>query len=90
MKVAAALILTALSAFGVHAPAAPATTYHTVTIGSCRASGDFATCVSDGNASRSPLIIRVHVAAVRNQSVSGAWTDVCTKGMGAGSKSGNL
>jgi len=46
--------------------------------------------VAGGNARRHPLIIRVHVAAIPNQRVSGAWTAVCSKGLGAGSKSGQV
>jgi hypothetical protein len=58
-------------------------------VASKRASGDFAIALAAGNASH-PLVIAVRVFAVPNQSVSGNWTMVCSKGLGAGSKSGRF
>jgi hypothetical protein len=61
-------------------------TYHA---GSCRASGDFATCVTSGTA-KLPVSIRVHVSASRKQQVLVSWDMVCSKGLGAGAKSGQF
>ena len=58
-------------------------------IGSQRASGDYAVAIAAGNANH-PNAVAVRVFARPNQRVSGAWTDVCSKGFGAGSKHGNL
>lgn len=57
--------------------------------GSCTARGDFATCVASGNSTR-PFRIRVHVHARPDQHVTVAWTDTCSKGLGAGSRSGSF
>jgi hypothetical protein len=57
--------------------------------GSCYAAGAFATCVAGGTANR-PVSIHLHVRAEPNQHVSGAWDSVCSKGLGAGSKSGTF
>jgi hypothetical protein len=57
--------------------------------GSCTAQGDFATCVASGNTTF-PVRIRVHVHARPNQHVLVAWETVCSKGTGAGSKSGQF
>jgi hypothetical protein len=64
----------------------PATVRH---LGSCRSSGDFATCVTSGSVNH-PSSIHVHVSATPAQNVSGAWSIVCTRGSGAGSKSGSF
>jgi len=58
-------------------------------LGGCRAQGDFAICSASGNV-RHPHSIFVHVIARPGQNVSGAWTVVCSKGSGAGSKSGKF
>jgi len=58
-------------------------------IASKRASGDFAVVVAGGSANH-PRAMAVRVLATPNQRVSGSWTDVCGKDLGAGSKSGNL
>jgi hypothetical protein len=84
-------VVTALGAAAVPAASAsvhvrPATVRH---IGSCRSHGDFAICVTSGSV-RHPRSIHVHVSATPAQNVSGAWSVVCSKGLGAGSKSGNF
>lgn len=58
-------------------------------VGSCRANGDFAICVASGSVNR-PKALYVHVSSVPSQRVSGAWDVVCSKGLGAGSKSGSF
>ncbi len=57
--------------------------------GSCTASGQYAICVASGNAWH-PRRIRVHVHAAPDQHVSVAWDMVCSKGSGAGSRSGSF
>jgi hypothetical protein len=77
------------------APAAPsraAAVQHAARIhhaGSCTAQGDFATCDAAGNSIR-PIRIRVHVHARPDQHVFVAWTDTCSRGTGAGSRSGSF
>lgn len=84
---AAASILTAGAAGASVTPAiASSAVYHA---GSCTASGDFATCVASGSAWH-PRRIRVHVHASPDQHVFVAWDMVCTKGTGAGSRSGSF
>lgn len=61
-----------------------------IRIGSCRAHGQFATCVASGNARHHPVTIVLHVRATPTQSVSGAWSMTCAKGFGAGSSSGHF
>ena len=58
-------------------------------IGRCRARGDFAICVADGSVDN-PSRMWVKVKALPNQSVSGSWTVVCSRGSGAGSRDGNF
>lgn len=58
-------------------------------IGRASASGDFAVALASGRATK-PKGIVVTVAARPNQRVRGNWTMVCSKGFGAGSKSGNF
>ncbi len=72
-------------AIGV-APAATAAVYKR--IGSASASGDFAIALASGTAKR-PLGVYVSTVATPRQSVSVNWTMVCSKGFGAGSKSGS-
>jgi hypothetical protein len=66
--------------------AAPATVRH---LGGCRARGDFAICVAGGSVNH-PSSIHVHVTANPAQRVTGSWSVVCSRGFGAGSKSGNF
>lgn len=73
----------------VTGPTRTAGTYSVVRIGSCRARGDFAVCIASGNVNH-PASIHVHVVARPGQRVSGSWTMVCSKGNGAGGKSGNF
>ena len=68
-------------------PASAAVTHHA---GSCRISGDFATCVASGNATGGIKNIYAHVSASPNQSVDVSWSMVCVKGSGAASKSGSF
>lgn len=58
-------------------------------IGSASASGDFATTIASGTAKR-PIAIYVAVFATPRQKVDVNWTLVCSKGLGAGSKSGHF
>ena len=83
---AASSVALAAGSMAMAVPASAATVHQ---IGSCTARGDFATCVASGNARHHPLKIVLHVRATPTQSVSGSWSMVCTKGTGAGSKSGN-
>ena|SRR5215218_491749 len=53
------------------------------------ASGDYAVAVAAGSTD-GPKAIYVRVTSQPAQSVSGAWTVVCSKGSGAGSKSGEI
>lgn len=69
------------------ATAAQASTWYGA--GSCTAWGQYATCVAGGNAYR-PYTIRVRVETHRSQWLRVYWTDVCSKGSGAGSKSGSF
>jgi hypothetical protein len=64
----------------------PAADHHA---GSCTASGQYAICVASGNATR-PHRIRVHVHAAPNQHVLVSWETVCSRGLGAGSRSGQF
>lgn len=66
---------------------ASATPFHFIK--GCRAQGDYAICTASGSVNH-PHSITVHVIARPGQHVSGAWSVVCTKGTGAGSKSGNF
>ena len=68
-------------------PASAAVTHHA---GSCRISGDFATCVASGNATGGIKNIYAHVSASPNQSVAVAWSMTCVKGSGAASSSGHF
>ena len=69
------------------ATAAQASTWHGA--GTCTAQGQYATCVASGNASR-PTGIAIYVDTGVHQSVKVYWTVVCTKGTGAGSRSGHF
>jgi hypothetical protein len=71
-------------------PASASSRRHPIRIASCRARGDFATCVAAGNARHHPLRIVLHVRSNPRQSVSGAWAMTCTKGTGAGGTHGQF
>jgi hypothetical protein len=58
-------------------------------IGRASASGDYATAVASGSV-ENPSSIRVRVIASRRQGISVYWSVVCSKGFGAGSKSGQF
>jgi hypothetical protein len=58
-------------------------------IGKASASGDYAIAIASGNAKR-PTAIYARVTSRPAQSVSAHWTLVCSKGFGAGSKSGSF
>ena len=58
-------------------------------IGSASASGDYAIALASGTA-ENPGTINVRVTASPRQRVSVSWTMVCSKGLGAGSKSGQF
>ena len=59
-------------------------------LGSCRAQGDYATCVASGSVNN-PQSIHVYVSAGPAQKViNGNWDVVCSEGTGAGSKSGSF
>jgi hypothetical protein len=77
------------SASPAHGRAASAARYTVVRFGHCSARGDFAICVASGNINH-PNEIFVHIQASPNQSISGSWSMVCSKGSGAGSKSGKI
>jgi hypothetical protein len=57
--------------------------------GSCSASGDYATCVADGTATR-PRYVYVHVTSDPAQQVQVYWSMVCTRNAGAGGSSGSF
>jgi hypothetical protein len=99
-NIARALMLTAglgaMVALAVPASASPAhgrtasvARYRTVYFGKCTARGDFAICTASGSVNH-PSAIYAHVHATPNQSISGAWSMTCTKGTGAGGKSGSI
>lgn len=69
------------------ATAAQASTWHGA--GTCTAQGQYATCVASGNAYR-PSGIAIYVDTGVHQSITVYWTVVCTKGTGAGSRSGHF
>jgi hypothetical protein len=58
-------------------------------IGRKSASGDFAIALASGRASK-PTAVYMRVLARPNQGVDANWTLVCSKGTGAGSKSGRF
>jgi hypothetical protein len=58
-------------------------------IGRKSASGDFAIALASGRATR-PTALYMRILARPNQGVSAHWTVVCSKGLGAGSKSGSF
>jgi hypothetical protein len=70
-------------------PAVAAPTAKANTFASCRAQGDFAICIASGNTLR-PVTITVHVSVSPRQGVAVDWNLVCSKGTGAGGKSGKF
>jgi len=67
------------------ASASAARVYHA---GSCHADGEYAVCVASGTA-YDPTTIHIHVkSSHKGQHVYVAWSVVCVKGTGAGSRSG--
>src|SRR5262249_13168660 len=82
--------LGAILAVAVPASASQATASNkTIRLGSCRSSGQFATCLASGGVNH-PIRIKVHVQASPNQRFDGDWSMVCTKGSRAGSTSGTV
>ena len=82
LPVAAGLLLTA-------ATASAATASRAYRVASCTAEGDYAICDAAGNAT-APRDIYVHVTSTPDQSAFVTWDVVCSKGLGAGSKSGQF
>jgi hypothetical protein len=60
--------------------------YHS---GSCTGRGQYATCVAGGNENR-PLKIYVNARSHPDQRITVYWSDVCGKGLGAGTRSGHF
>lgn len=58
-------------------------------IGRGSSSGDFATVIASGTAKR-PSVLYARITSRPRQRVTGNWTMVCSKGFGAGSKSGSF
>ncbi len=79
------ITITALLVVALAVPAS-ATTYKK--IGQKSASGDFAIAIASGTA-KHPKGVYVAVFATPKQKVSVNWTLICSKGLGAGSKSGD-
>jgi hypothetical protein len=93
-RIAAALLaiapLLALTA-GNASASASARVLHRHVLSHCTARGDFAICVTGGTTGPDPTNIRVHVLTRHpGQSVLVSWDDVCGKGFGAGSRSGQF
>jgi hypothetical protein len=89
MKRSIITVITAVLAVLAFAAPALASTPRVYHAGSCRAQGDFAVCVASGTATR-PAKIVLHVSASPGQHVDGAWDSVCSRGFGAGSRSGSF
>ena len=85
--VAAAVMLTGGIASASTATAIGSSSVHKA--GTCRARGDFADCITSGTAT-SPRSMFVHVHAGPRQEVDVNWDMVCSKGSGAGSRSGSF
>lgn len=79
----------AISVLALAAPALASTPRVYYAGPGCRAQGAFAICVAGGNAVR-PSEIILHVSSSPDQQVSGAWDSVCSRGFGAGSRSGQF
>jgi len=81
-----------VAALALAAPASATTTAHKahqVQFASCHAQGDYAICDASGTTWH-PLAVVLHVASSPGQRVSGAWDVTCSKGLGAGSRSGQF
>lgn len=81
-----------MAALALAAPASATTTAHKahqVQFASCHAQGDYAICDASGTTWH-PLAVVLHVASSPGQHVSGAWDVTCSKGLGAGSRSGQF
>jgi hypothetical protein len=83
--IAAALTIVALTAAGTVRAAQTALRV----IGRKSASGDFAVALASGRANK-PTALYLRVLARPNQGVDANWTLVCSRGLGAGSKSGRF
>lgn len=59
-------------------------------IDTAKASGDYAIAQASGTARRPRAIYVVVRSAPGYQKISGAWSMICSKGFGAGSKSGRV
>jgi hypothetical protein len=70
-------------------PASASTHSHVKRFGSCRAQGEYAICDASGSVNY-PLALRVHVNSGPGQHVTVYWSDTCSKGYGAGGKSGHF
>ena len=75
--------------FAVLSVAASASSTTSRVIGRSSASGGYAVTIASGS-TKHPLTIKVRVLARPNQHVSVNWTLVCSRGFGAGSKSGSF
>jgi hypothetical protein len=84
--IAAGACSTAALTLATAIPASAATVYQA---GSCQARGDFAICVASSNMKR-PSTIWVNFHGFPSQRVHVAWSMVCSKGSGAGSKQGSF
>lgn len=85
----AALAAAPLAALLTVTPASAATHAHTKRFASCRAAGQYATCDAAGSVNH-PLVLRVHVNSGPAQSVTVYWDVTCSRGLGAGGKSGHF
>jgi hypothetical protein len=83
------VVSVAAATFAFLSLAAQASSTTSRVIGRSSASGDYAVTIASGTTKR-PLAIKMRVLARPNQHVSVNWTLVCTKGFGAGSKSGSF
>lgn len=88
-KVLLALALPAAVTAAAVAAAVPAQASTRYSAGSCKAYGQYATCVASHNAWH-PSTIRVHVHTNATQWVKVYWSVVCWKGTSAGSASGHF
>lgn len=83
------ILAVAASALTVAGPASANVHHHRKWVGSCHAQGEYAICVASGTANH-PRGLWVHVTSRPHQHVSGAWSTTCSKGLGAGGKSGRI
>jgi hypothetical protein len=80
-------VLTLVALVALSAGTASAVVERTRVIGRASASGDFAIALASGRA-RNPDAVFARLTSRPSQRVEGSWTMVCSKGFGAGSKSG--